>query len=284
MRRLSFPRRGWLPAAVCVLLLLIVGLFWLRDSPLVGVDDVTITGASGPDAPRIERALRSAARDMTTLNIDRDELEESVEAFPTVNEIKVERDFPSRLRIEVVERSPVAVIGVADDRVPVTAGGTELRGATAPDDLPLIDDDEHTDEVLRLLAAAPKQLLRRADRAGMGSRGLTVRMAEGPLLYFGPPVGLEAKWAAAARVLADPTAEGASYVDVRVPERTAAGGIAPIESPEEAAAEDAAAEEAAAAGAPAPGAETVTTPPETTPTTPVQELPESGAPTDTTTP
>ena len=59
MRRLSFPRRAWLPAAVGVLALLVAGYFWLRDSSLVAVDDVTITGASGPDAPQHrERAQR----------------------------------------------------------------------------------------------------------------------------------------------------------------------------------------------------------------------------------
>jgi cell division protein FtsQ len=228
MRRLStLPFRGWLLAAAGVLILLVAGLFWLRDSSLVGIDKVAITGASGPDAPKIEAALRDVARDMTTLHIREDELRQAVESFPTVDDLKVESDFPSTLRIEVVEREPVAVVGEGEDRMPVTAGGTVLRGATAPDDLPLIDDS-HAEPVLELLGAAPRPLLRRAERAFSGPRGLTVRMADGPVLYFGTGSDLRAKWAAAARVLADPTAEGATYVDVRVPQRTAAGGLAPL--------------------------------------------------------
>ena len=35
------------------------------------------------------------------------------------------------------------------------------------------------------------------------------------------------KWAAAAAVLADPKLDGLTYVDVRVPERAAAGGASP---------------------------------------------------------
>ncbi|HEX8120945.1 MAG TPA: cell division protein FtsQ/DivIB [Solirubrobacteraceae bacterium] len=228
MRRLStLPFRGWLLAAAGVLILLVAGLFWLRDSSLVAVDKVQITGASGPDAPKIESALRDVARDMTTLHVREDELRQAVSAFPTVDDIEVDGDFPSTLRIEVVEREPVAVVGEGDDKMPVTAGGTVLRGATAPDDLPLIDDS-HAEAVLELLGAAPRPLLRRAERAFAGERGLTVRMADGPVLYFGTASELQAKWAAAARVLADPTAEGATYVDVRVPERTAAGGLAPL--------------------------------------------------------
>ena len=274
MRRLSFPLRGWLPAAAGAVVLLVLLLFWLRDSSLVGVDKVTVTGASGPDAPKIEAALRREARDMTTLHVRRDDLERAVAEFPTVNELRVDSDFPDQLRIEVVERTPVAVMGAGGDRVPVTAGGTELRGATAPDDLPLIDDDEHSDEVLELLAAAPRQLLRRSERAGVGSKGLTVRMADGPIVYFGPATDLEAKWAAAARVLADPSAEGASYVDVRVPERSAAGGVAPLDAPEEEVPAAPADPEATAPADPSATAPATPVPPEAAPpATPVEPTP-----------
>ncbi|HEV2813219.1 MAG TPA: cell division protein FtsQ/DivIB [Solirubrobacteraceae bacterium] len=265
MRRLStLPRRGWLLAAVAALVLLVAGLAWLRDSPLVAVDEVTITGASGPDAPKIEAALRSVAREMTTLHVREEELHAAVDTFPTVGDLKVESDFPDAMRIEVIEREPVAVVAQGDDRMPVTAGGTVLRGATAPDDLPLIDDSR-SERVLELLGAAPRPLLRRAERAFAGPRGLTVRMAEGPIVYFGSASDLEAKWAAAARVLADPTAEGATYVDVRVPERTAAGGLTPIEE------EDGTEEElapGATAGEPAPNAAPPADPAATTPADP----------------
>lgn len=228
MRRLStLPPRGWLLAAAGILAVLVAGFFWLRDSSLVGIDEVAIAGASGPDAPRIESALRSVARDMTTLHVRQDELEEAVDGFPTVADLRVQRDFPHGLRIEVIEREPVAIIAQGDHRMPVLAGGTVLRGATAPDDLPQIDE-QRPEQVLKLLGAAPRPLLRRAERAFSGPKGLTVRMAEGPILYFGSARDLETKWAAAARVLADPAAEGATYVDVRVPERTAAGGLVPV--------------------------------------------------------
>ncbi len=59
MRRLStLPPRGWLLAAAGILAVLVAGFFWLRESSLVAVNNVAITGASGPDAPRIEAALR----------------------------------------------------------------------------------------------------------------------------------------------------------------------------------------------------------------------------------
>ena len=51
-------------------------------------------------------------------------------------------------------------------------------------------------------------------------------LRDGPELIFGPATRLRAKWAAAARVLADLEARGASYVDLRIPSRPAVGGLA----------------------------------------------------------
>jgi cell division protein FtsQ len=58
-----------------------------------------------------------------------------------------------------------------------------------------------------------------------GPRGLTAPLSNGPVLYFGGPERLRAKWTAVARVLADKSSAGATYLDVRLPERPAAGGL-----------------------------------------------------------
>jgi cell division protein FtsQ len=56
-----------------------------------------------------------------------------------------------------------------------------------------------------------------------GPEGLTVTMRNGLSIYFGDGTRPHAKWLSAARVLADPSSAGATYVDVRLPERPAAG-------------------------------------------------------------
>jgi cell division protein FtsQ len=45
---------------------------------------------------------------------------------------------------------------------------------------------------------------------------------------FGTRERVAAKWAAAARVLAEQTAAGATYLDLRIPGRVAAGGLGPV--------------------------------------------------------
>ena len=47
------------------------GWVWLRDSSLVAIQKITVTGQSGPDAGQIRRALIAAARTMTTLDVKR---------------------------------------------------------------------------------------------------------------------------------------------------------------------------------------------------------------------
>jgi len=56
--------------------------FWLRDSSLVAVDRVSVSGQSGPDAGPIRSALISAARNMTTLDVRIDQLRAAVYPFP----------------------------------------------------------------------------------------------------------------------------------------------------------------------------------------------------------
>ena len=52
-----------------------------------------------------------------------------------------------------------------------------------------------------------------------------VELRDGPELIFGDATHVRAKWIAATRVLADPEAAGATYIDVRLPGRPAAGGL-----------------------------------------------------------
>jgi len=87
-----------------------------------------------------------------------------------------------------------------------------------------------SDDVARGLVAvagvAPAPLLARAERIGVGAgRGIVVELRDGPDLVFGSAVRARAKWVAAGAVLADSSSRGAAYLDLRIPERPAAGGL-----------------------------------------------------------
>lgn len=246
--RLRLPRvppRALLAVALAVAVLA-GGWLWLRDAPLVQVDDVTIIGVSSSDEARIKAALTDEARQMTTLHVRDDVLRRAVAQYPSVASLRTEADFPHGLTIEVVEHEPVAVL---EGGVPATGGGHLLRGLRTQD-LPSIAvkadaggdrvTDARTLAALAIAAAAPPELRERSERIFSGPRGLEVVLSEGPRLIFGGRTDARAKWAAAARVLSEPSAEGALYLDLRVRGRVAAGGVGPVDPAEEAAEDGAA--------------------------------------------
>jgi cell division protein FtsQ len=225
--------RRWLLIALAVSLVLAAGYrFWLRDSPLVSVDDVSVTGLTMKDAARVRASLVSAAHTMTTLHVDRDELAEAVEPYPVVRTLEVETDFPHGLRIHVIEHQPAALVR----GLPVAGDGTILRGIPVEGSLPKLESrgglggSRLTDSAAlhgaRVASAAPAALRPRLESIEMRSQdGIVVQLRDGPELIFGDATRIRAKWIAATRVLADPEAEGASYIDVRLPGRPAAGGL-----------------------------------------------------------
>jgi len=211
---------------------------WFRDSSFARVTQVTVTGATTSEQDRVRAALESAGRDMTTLHVKQNVLDDAVASYPSVAGLRVQSDFPHKLSIEVLEHRPVAALDIDGRRVPVSGGGIVLTGVHAADDLPAIRhgatppdgriNDQRTRDALAVAAAAPHELLTRAERLTWGEDGLTLDLRDGPPLIFGTPDDAVDKWAAAARVLAEPDATGATYLDLRVVGRVAAGGLGPV--------------------------------------------------------
>jgi cell division protein FtsQ len=220
------------------------GWLWVRDSSLVRVRQVSIVGAGSSDEARIRSALREAAAGMTTLHVREEALRTAVTPFPSVAGVEVDADPPHELVIEVIEHQPAALLRVRGSRIPASGGGRLLRGLRTGR-LPEVTVDREpvgprvTDRrvlsALAVAAAAPPELRGRAAAVRLGPRGVTVELRAGPELVFGNRKRAAAKWAAAARVLAEPSAAGATYLDLRVPERVAAGGVGPVDPEEEAA-------------------------------------------------
>jgi cell division protein FtsQ len=225
---------------ILVLALATTGWMWLRDSSLVAVRDVRITGVTASDGEQVKAALQSAALEMTTLHVRPAALQEATRNLTSVASLKVSKDFPHTLEIQVIERRPVAALAPkGEERVPVTGDGTVMLGVTAERDLPNLAldaaavgpklTDRRALRALTIAGAAPDELLRRSSELAVGRQGVVVSLKNGPELVFGSDADARAKWIAAARVLAESSAAGATYLDLRIPGRVAAGGLAPVE-------------------------------------------------------
>ena len=236
---LSRRRLRLILAALVVLgALLTGGWFWIRDSSLVAVKHVTVTGASGPDAAAIRSVLITAATNMTTLDVDMGKLRMAVSPYPVVKGLQVSTDFPHGMRIQAVEALPVGVIQLGGRTVAVASDGTLLRDIQAAPTLPTITlpvppggprlTDRASLGAVAALAAAPYQLLPKISQIQTtGPHGLVAQLRSGPQVYLGDASNLMQKWSAAVAVLSDSGSAGAAYIDVSDPQRPAAGAGAP---------------------------------------------------------
>jgi cell division protein FtsQ len=230
-------RRRLVVAVAVVTALGAIYLLWVRDSPFVQVEEVAISGLTSDDAAKIRTALEAEATEMTTLHVRRDRLDRVIEGYPVVRALEVGTDFPHGLSIHVIEHHPAALVVSGHSRVPVAADGSVLRGLPVkPGALPLVktsgalpgDQVRQEDllDLLRVAGGAPGPLLSRIDQVERDrERGIVLTLEDGPELVFGDPSGVGDKWRAATSVLANEASQGASYVDVRLPERPAAGGL-----------------------------------------------------------
>ncbi len=80
-----------------------------------------------------------------------------------------------------------------------------------------------------MLACAPAGLRSRITSVSLGRYGLQARLRSGLVLRFGDGQRLRAKWIAARRVMSDPGAASATYIDLRDP--VAPGGGRPDGDP-----------------------------------------------------
>ena len=226
-----------LQVAVCALIaipLLGGGWMWLRHSSLVAVRHIHIEGVHGPEAIEIRTALDVAAGRMTTMDFNVTALRAAVARYPIVGAVSATTSFPHTVSISVSERPPVAVLQGAGGRTAVAADGTVLGPTLLSSSLPVVNASVEPAQGTRLreatplaaltvLGAAPGTLARFVTRVYEGPEGLTVAMRNGLLVYFGDATRPHAKWLSLARVLVSSTSAGAWYVDVRLPERPAAG-------------------------------------------------------------
>jgi cell division septal protein FtsQ len=216
----------------------------LRDSSLVRVSDVTVVGLTGPEAARLRARLEEVGKEMTTLHVREQSLRKAVATEPSILAIQATPDFPHGLRIDVLENHPVAAVELpGSGRVPVAGNGTLMPGHRSRTPVPLLRmqtaprigrdsgsparlADDRAAQLVHVAAAAPPALLRRTAtierRAG---EGIVIALQGGPRVIFGDATRLPDKWRAAAGVLASRDAQGAAYVDVRLPDRPVAGGL-----------------------------------------------------------
>jgi cell division septal protein FtsQ len=220
----------------------------LRDSSLFAVHAVVVSGADPALSAQVQAAVHDDVGGRSLLALSSSKLAHEIEIVPGVRVARVDRDFPSTLRVTVWPEHAVALAVHGHDRVVVSATGRVLRridNNAKPPNLPRVPlrggvprpgTQIQSPEVLAQLRAVD------AIPRGFGARiawskldpdhGLELQL-NWPKLWIrlGPAVDLRQKLRAAALVLrAYPTVvtrQNLSYVDVSAPARPAVMPLTP---------------------------------------------------------
>jgi len=229
---LSWSRvRNRLIVAFLIVAALVAGyMLWFRDSSLVAIESVKVTGVDV--APGVEEELTAAATGLSTLHLDREAIEAAVAEDPSVMGLKIETDFPHGVNIDVQSRTPAGWLA-ADGGTVLAADGTVLAtGVERPDGLPEIAGEASVGDraageelaAARVLGAVPAPLQPQVVKAAVDEEhGVVAELNGGIELRFGAPGNADQKWRAAATVLADPKLTSATYIDLSVPSRPVVG-------------------------------------------------------------
>ena len=215
----------------------------LRNSSLFAVHKVVVSGANPSLTSQVETAVRSAIGGRSLLAVSSGSLARAIEQVPGVHVARVDRDFPSTLRVRVWPEHPVAIAVSGHDRVLVSSTGRVLATIgrrSRPPDLPRVGLPGHgvphpgayieNRQVLTQITAAASIPAHFGALVGWvrtdPARGLYMQLHWPSLqIRLGPSVDLGEKLRAAALVLrAYPTLttrEGLTYIDVSAPSRPA---------------------------------------------------------------
>jgi cell division protein FtsQ len=176
-------------AIVLGVLGLVVAVLW---TPVFGVRSVDVVGTRDLTTAQVLKAA-DVRTGTPMLRLDTVGIMTRVGLLPRVASVDVSRDWPSTVRISIVERDPVGVLARPDGTHLIDSTGFDYATVTtAPAGLPKIDlpaaspDDPRTRAAVRVLVALPSQL--RAQLAVIGAPtpgSVTLTLANGKIIRWG---------------------------------------------------------------------------------------------------
>jgi cell division protein FtsQ len=231
-RRVRFPRlakhRRKL-IAVALVASLGGGGWFLAHSRLFALNGLEVRGNALLDRQAVVSAsgLRVG---MNMLSVDAGAVEHALEELAVVKEAKVERLYPSRVRITVVERTPAILVESATGSwLAGSDGGLIVPADVAPPGVARLRIDApigspELTEALHLWASITGATRTRITAIEAVEPGALALIMDGIRVVFGTPDEVDAKLRAAAAVMAKASHDGVRVrqIDVRVPRRPAA--------------------------------------------------------------
>jgi cell division protein FtsQ len=216
-------RLRWVVLGVLVVVL-IVGAFALVRSPALDVDRIEVRGAARTEQAEAREAS-GIALGSALVSLDAPAAERRLEAIPWVERATVSRSWPGTVRIALVERTPVAVVGTGAQAVQVDRDGRALAPASGAD-LPVVAGDpvapgEHGSPtqrwVVATVAGLPADLRREVAAAAATPSGIRLTLRDGIDVRWGDASQPTAKADAVQVLLEQADRSTIATIDVTVP-------------------------------------------------------------------
>jgi cell division protein FtsQ len=224
--RQRFARRAWSRrwatvrrvVLLLVLVALVGGAGWLVFvSSVLAVERVEVSGTHTVSAARISNAAAVPLGEPLA-RVDVDRVRERVEDVPVVARADIGRSWPHTVSVEVVERTPVAVVRTGGALRLTDAEGVMFRTVASPRKrLPVVTvspDAQTLPEAAAVVADLPRRLARRVSHVDAPTiDSIELRLRDGRSVVWGSAESSELK----AEVLESLLRRRASVYDVSVP-------------------------------------------------------------------
>lgn len=217
-RRRGGPRLR--AAIISVLVVAVVASLVLTAwfSPLLSVREVRITGIDRIELTEVEQVL-GEVDGTPLLRMDTTAAANRIAVMPRVARVRVRTDYPSTLRVEIVERVPVAFVDREDGPHLLDSDGIDFAVEVPPPWIPRIDPapgagPEQIAGAIAVVAGLPEPLGEQVETVAVDDRGaIEMFLREDRVLRWGDPEDSALKGEVAQAVLTRP---GRVY-DVTVP-------------------------------------------------------------------
>ncbi len=204
----------------------VAALVWaVLASPVFSLDpaEVELRGLSPEiDSAAVSKVIEGqAGESLALMNVPH--LQDQLEDIPSVRDARVERVWPSGLRVTLVARHPVAAIPEQQGFIIVDADSVTVgRSDTAPPGLPImtvpVGDDRVLDAVLEVIKNLPADTLARVTTITAQTEDtVSFTLADGPRVDWGGPEDSALKAQVLQAMLTSGAAAGVAVVDVSAP-------------------------------------------------------------------
>lgn len=213
----------WKPVVAVVLLLLLAGggLWLVYFSSYLSVQGVDVRGVSLLRPGQV-RAAAAVPEGEALARVDLERIRTRVQALAPVRSADVSREWPDQVRIDVTERTAVAVVDIGGHLKGMDEDGVVFRDyATAPADLPRVQTGSDTSsdalhEAALVVAALPGDLATKVDHVQVETIDqITLALRDGRTVRWGSSADSDLKAEVLAKLLA--AAPKAGVYDVSVP-------------------------------------------------------------------